>query len=1452
MADYKNLTPEQVRTVLASEETDYNKLSFENINDLRLALDTASNNFAANEKNRDSYMILADLMAERIENLSADELDSMSPLELENLQDLIKNYSNSVKGKYEGKAADLLQKIETIRKTGNQQTLESNAQTATNTEANTATSTATEGNSQTKKETTSQNASDAASSSSATDTNGTQQDPIFQENSAVNVYNALEVAERMESLSPSQLYDLRRSLLNARSNDRTNAANLKLEEYVVNKAQQYADNKFVITDMEEAYALRDLLTLVKDYPQGDKAKDGSKSLSDALNKVGAEITGFEEEFGLDAKSLQTPEIVKENIAKLDSMPSNKSLFELDAKPEKLQPAIEYRDVVEILNVAKQNGNVPEISVLTGALQCKELDETQKKQLLSLVERRITATSKLEHKDFKNFEYLLNAAQANGSSHKKQTALLDNARLAYQQQAPLKNKEFQDIYNILNNLQIGGELRAFGRETLNQSGKDSDVALFMEQIRRETEMYLANTQKNITPQVFEQEYAARLRKGLVSVIYADQVAKGKISEKDFDKMFSNLVVSAQQKKPIKLNQDTIIGWQAARTNRAENAVNILGKRAGYEQVSKSFSERIKQLDTKLTQKYGKAYSMVKGVLKSGGWGAAYALAGTTFGPAGIAAVATASFANQAWGFVKTFKKERADAIAKGEKPQNLWQYMKNNKLRTAGVLLSGATAALGGAGLMGIDLDASVNVAKSAAGMLLAGSGALHQASQAYKQTQGSKGKKAWAATKTFAASGVSFALGMLAGKAAGEMVNDFATDMHSTTDTLYHHTANTQTQQVVNINGQEFHVEHASTNGAMLMTGLTSDGQNMEVAFDEHGTVTGLTVDGQQHSPTELKDINQNFDASAAYQQASELKVNFYYTPDKDVDYVNVNDGQELDLNNLSAEQQHDLKMAFLRDPREVNELLGSKEWMSSKDLQEAWDNGTITDEQKAQILDFASKRFDEHGHFQDMDGKPSAAQMEAEAKEWTAAHSRSNETNSGAAETQNPSVVRQDFEPIAPIDAAQKLQVEAVTLQQQDIKTPEVEHKSMFDVKKIKIDENGEAKIVAHGSNGERIVARTDADNIDSRLTDENTSKIKYHNDDTISVVKRDESGNEVKYNINENGEINSYRVNGYVKDIDNSQQTPEDLKYNQDVYQNLSDIKDSAAHEVVEHQLSEKQTAENTQNTVAGEVSGKEQDTAPSETVQAQEEQSQTNGKTPAENVQTSTSNEATNNGQDTAAKESSQTQTEPATQIVDAHNITKSGITYDVATTQEGGLRINYDTRDADLSTLTQANKDLTVKTDNQGHYQYGLATANSAQEAQDTHDLLLKDAYINNEILKDLNSRGDDLNSAEQSLKYICESKSHKYEQSGLTFSSDGKPIYNDNILGNDVKTVGTNDYAKAETKTTSDVLSGQDKISDKISTLRGTSNHTPSHRGNTDVAQNATDIAIKATREQTRS
>jgi hypothetical protein len=54
---------------------------------------------------------------------------------------------------------------------------------------------------------------------------------------------------------------------------------------------------------------------------------------------------------------------------------------------------------------------------------------------------------------------------------------------------------------------------------------------------------------------------------------------------------------------------------------------------------------------------------------------------------------------------------------------------------------------------------------------------------------------------------------------------------------------------------------------------------------------------------------------------------------------------------------------------------------MNSHELQEAWNNGTISDDQKVELLNFAHERFDERGHYQDVEGYTSAADMEAEAR---------------------------------------------------------------------------------------------------------------------------------------------------------------------------------------------------------------------------------------------------------------------------------------------------------------------------------------------------------------------------------------------------------------------------------------------------------------------------------------
>lgn len=96
---------------------------------------------------------------------------------------------------------------------------------------------------------------------------------------------------------------------------------------------------------------------------------------------------------------------------------------------------------------------------------------------------------------------------------------------------------------------------------------------------------------------------------------------------------------------------------------------------------------------------------------------------------------------------------------------------------------------------------------------------------------------------------------------------------------------------------------------------------------------------------------------------------------------VTVEKSNDIDVKNLTAEQQHDMEMLFKRDPAEANKLLGNKSWMNSRQLQQAWDKGEISDEQKQALVKFAGERFDEKGKFTDVDGYKSAASMEAEAK---------------------------------------------------------------------------------------------------------------------------------------------------------------------------------------------------------------------------------------------------------------------------------------------------------------------------------------------------------------------------------------------------------------------------------------------------------------------------------------
>ena len=1252
----------------------------------------------------------------------------------------------------------------------------------------------------------------AAENSASDNKTGTTEDEIFQEGTPVNVYNAVDVSKNLNDMLPSQLYTLRRAL-NARTNDETQAASAKLDDHIVTQAGKYAKDKMALTDMEEVYALNDLLTLVRVYPQSEKAQSesGKNELNAAIEKSGTEIQNFEEQYGIDKEHLQAPQVVESNIVKLDGLPQDKEIFALDVREERMQSPTEYQDVIGILNTAQKTGNAPELSVLTGALQCNDLTEDQKKTLLELAEKRVNDTKSLSFGDFKNFEYLLTAlkeapnADKISSTLKKKEKLLSDARQAYAKSAPLKNKEFQDVYNVLSSLKVNGELKAFGREQLDQGGMDSDIALFLDQTRRETEMYLANTGKTVTPEVFSQEYAARLRNNLIEVVYADQFSKGRISEKDFGAMFDRLTAAAQSKKGININQDSFIGWQAARTNRIDTAVNKLGQKQGYENAAKSFGARVKAIDQKLTQKYGKAYSLVKGCLKSAGWGAAYSIAGAAFGPAGIAAVATASFANQAYGFIKNFKKEREAAKAKGEKPASFWQYIKKNKLRTAGLLLSGATAAIGIGGVGG---NAAVQIARSAAGIGLAASGAIHQAAQAYKSTQGSKGKKTWKAIQTALFSGASFYAGMLAGREAGEIASEAFADPAATpnvTPTLDDaDTKGTDTQvvdtPVIDVNNLTAEQQHdlqmlfsrdpAEANQILGLKGdqwmnseqlqqawvdgtLTPEQKALLIEFggqrfDEHGNFQD--VEGykpademeaetkewtEKHSNTEQRD-NTSPDIMPDALSAEDVEVKQIINDRESGITTIISEGpngeqlsttvplDESPLKHLDSVQYNDDgSINVSRTLEDGTEMTGTiyqgdkvDEYTFSRDGMTFTDtNDWNLDEGKGAYESLMGDRTEASQTVADNYNAENGIKPEA-----------TEHTSENTGRTSTEEAVHSTPETPATPEAPQP---QATEVEQPATPTNEA-RESDVEVNKIKINDD-KVKIVGQTDDG-RIVARTDTEALQSHgLPDDYDYKnIQYADNGDISFRMQGENGNTIAITLDEDGHYKSINTGSKeytpeeIKYINNEMdQHPDALQRNLDQYKSLQTLRDNLEEGLdLSNKTPQPQTTEvNKPETPVQEPNGMD--------------------------IQT--------NVQVTQEGDMIHTHTDTQTTMSD-NTVLSSGLTYS--------------------EVQNEAYSQLGMYKDNEtGVYTYGLGQSHNLEMARTEHDLAMKDAYVNHEVLQGLEAKGDNLTPEESALKDQCLQKQNDYAERGLTIDENGKPVFAAELLKPEVQQKLHDDYIK---------------------------------------------------------
>lgn len=1155
MADYKNLTAEQVRTTL--ENVDYGTLTVENIWDMRQALGTENNNFAENRKNQAAYDTLETLAKEKLEALSPEDLEKMSPYELDSVKGLIAAYSNSNMGKFDGKNGELMDKISKLQSAAN-----TAAPEPTPTTENTSAPEPTPAPTPTAENTSASQPVNTAESKPAESNTAPQKQnaelaDINDRKAPINKYNALDVMKKVNDLQPSELATLRRAL-NATPNEQTNAAAAKLDEHILAQAEKYATGKETLAGIEETYAFSELLDLVKQYPNSDKVKQDDKIMDTAIAQVKQELALFEESFGLDKDNLQAPEVVEQNLATLEGMPSDGQIFALELREEKLQTPTDLQDVVGIIQSAEASKTVPELSVLAGALQCKELDEDRRKKLLEMAASRVKSTTSLEHKDFKNFEYVLNAVKDSPQKPKAsviegKTALLADARNAYKLQAPLKDKEFQDIYNVLNSLQIEGKLSALGRKKIDQNTKDSDIELFCEQVRRETEMYLANTSPNgISPEDFKKEYADRLRNNLVQLVYADKVSKGQISEKDFGKMFDEMAAAAKDKKPIKVNQESIAGWQAAKTTRMESAVKVEGKKAGYEAPAQGLKARVEKLDGKLNKKYGALYSVLKSAAKSAGWGTAYSVAGATMGPAGVALVATASFANTSYKYFKDYKKSRNDALIKGEKPDNLWQYMKKNKLKTAGALMGAATVAIG---IGGLGANAAVHAARAGSGMALAAAGAINQGANAYKNTKGSKGKKVWAAAKTIAISGAAFAAAVWAGKE----LNGIATEAFAETPNPTPPTPVADSLQTDNVNvadslnaeavaqpqiaPEQAQITEPTTAEFVPEHVLAPEAEQAQPQVTDWGKTISEGLSGGIEQPQApngpeipLRDEG-NTETVAPAQSENTGADNTASAPTSSENTGAANTGSDnsapaptpVDVNNLTDEQAHDLKMLFLRDPREANAILDQKgnDWMNSRQLQEAWDKGDITPEQKAELVKFAGERFDERGNFVGQD----AEKMEAAAKAYSAARAAQ-----AAPVAEAPAPAAQNAVSGAEIAADNIQAAKTETAEQGSMASAEAAaqnaaaenaepaQKPDFEIKKIKINSDGTAKIVGT-ENGQRTVVTTDASNLDESL--QRYDKVKFHKNGDVSISET-HGNNKVSYTVTDDNKVINASVNG------------------------------------------------------------------------------------------------------------------------------------------------------------------------------------------------------------------------------------------------------------------------------------------------------------------------------------
>lgn len=794
-------------------------------------------------------------------------------------------------------------------------------------------------------------------------------------NTLEEIRTVLDDEEKKKNLSPADLWELRQKLTAFSQESGAETTAKKLEDVIVAKAQELAENKTVMLDMNQAYVLRDMLQEIAAHPLSDNKETNAPVIKSAQEILKDHIDTFEEHYGIKQPILDEA-VVMRNIDTLGNMPVYTELLSYNEPYFKPVPAIELTDIRGAVNDAARKGELLSVETLAGVFQDKSLDlpqfDTDRKILLDMALKHIKKidAAKLKPEELANYAQLLRKLRYSDEYKDKKTAALFQEKLndfvVARKNAHninnLKYPEFASVVSVLDNIKVEDGFTLTGRKQTDQTEQDSDINIFKDRIFDETRLFLAYTSKEeITEEVLRETYNERLKLGIVEIVYADRISKGEIDKKNTEqmlKLFDGLSDEAKAGKTFKINRATLAGWQATHDNLNKTAATR-AEVAGHKQSSKTFFSRIKDLDTKCTKKYPTLYPLVRNGFKSAGWGSAYGI-GSMFGPAGVAAVATASFAWTGYRFFNSFRKARAVAKEKGEK-LGFWKYLKYNKLQAASMLLSASSAAFGFGGWAGLEsmangsaLQSAFQLAKAPAGIALGASGAINQANKAFakkgENDTRSFGRRLWDGTKAFGVSAISFGVGMYAGRlgstAAIETYQEYSGhhDAPAPVTPAQQPVTDMQTQQNLFTNLPDWNsLQNQNSFGFTNMFGDNPFTNNE----NDLGTTDGtLPTDAVSTEPV-------------------------------------------IDVNNLSAERLHDLNMLFQREPAEANRLIGDGQWHGSSELEKMWNatgENALSDDVKLKLVQFADARFDEKGHFINSDGSLDT-NTENAAKEWQSKH---------------------------------------------------------------------------------------------------------------------------------------------------------------------------------------------------------------------------------------------------------------------------------------------------------------------------------------------------------------------------------------------------------------------------------------------------------------------------------